>query len=229
MEFDTRLAYFTLYKVFGDRRQVEEVARKHNMEFDDLAQVAMIELWECKKRYVPGEATFKHYAIESIRYKLFAELRRRSALIRIPEEKRHEVRISYESLDKEVHSDTGKTAAFYIPSRQNVEKTVIRKMILEEKLNMLTSFQRSIIELQLEGKTNKEIALNLGSTTGSVNANASSALKKVNPERKRIRKLSGEFAALMDQGAEQEEIMKRLHLTPTQFRNYKYRYNKASS
>jgi RNA polymerase sigma factor (sigma-70 family) len=227
-EENRKLIYRAIYSKYKTHEAVERIARKYGMDFEDVEQIAAETLYKCCLRFKEtGEATFAHYAITTIQQQIYTEFVRRGEMVRIPHEKRKDIKHEYTSLDLQL-GDTEETFLGLLPSNFNVEKRVIRKITLEEKMNMLKENERKVIMMKINGKTEKEIAETLDRSKSSVQMLLIKGLKRINPNyNKQVKNLMKEFTELYDQGKRKEEIMDALKITAKAYTNYKYRYNKT--
>lgn len=223
-----KLIYQAIYSQYGSQGAIERIAKKYGMDFSDVEQIGAETLYKCCLRFQEqGESTFANYAIRNIQMQIQTEFRRRGEMVRIPDEKRKDIKHEYQSLDTPL-GDTDETFASLLPSTVNVEKKVIRKITMEEKLETLKEIEREVILLKLNGKTEKEIAKKLGKSTGAIQMTFIRGLKKIDPNYSRqVKNLMKEFTELYSQGKSKEEIMKKLEINDKAFTNYKYRYNKG--
>ena len=147
-----KLIYQGIYSLLGTHQNAESFARYYGMEFSDLEQIAAMELWRvCQRFKDEGEATFAHYAITCIKYRILCEVRRKGHLIRVPDERAGRPEpYQMENLDKPIFEDGQKRMLHeYIPSKADVEEIVIKKLTLEEKLSRLNPSERTLIYMKL--------------------------------------------------------------------------------
>lgn len=218
-----KLVYVAIYSLYKNHKTAENIAKENYMEFDDLVQIGNIVLLGCIKNNDNKTASFAHYVITSIKREIFFTLKYRGSLIAVPwntqEEKKDLLSLDYEAENDETFLD-------FLPITNNVEKSVIKKITLEEKLNCLNDKYRQVISYKLKGLNDIEIAEIFGTTNRAISLVVNKALKKINPEAKMQRRMMVDFIELYELGLSKQEIMKKLQITPEKYRNYKWRYKK---
>lgn len=150
-----------------------------SMDFDDLMQIGRIGVCKAVSRFETGKCSFFTFAYLRIKSEICHELQRATAKKR--------------GYNKTLSTETevGETATLmtYLPDKVNVEEYVIRKVLLEERMKMLSKHQRAVVELRSQGYKFCEIAEILGKT--SISADRSlSATYGLAIKRMRVRGIS---------------------------------------
>lgn len=221
-----RLAFYALRLIWPQQERQRRAALINGMEYEDFNQIALTELWRCCVQHdeSEGEKGFREFAIKSIRYALLDVFRRKSSLIKYPDDVKERAEVhSFESPAPETGRG-GDPVDMHsiIPSSTNVERQVILKLTLEEKLSVLNPNERFIIRCKLVGQTQKEIE-NDGYSVERQNYFIRQAYKKLGIKHDR----SGRkdlFISLYNAGKSQDEIMRALQIDKFTFRNYRKTY-----
>jgi RNA polymerase sigma factor (sigma-70 family) len=140
---------------------------------EDLIQTGYEGTIEALQEYKQGHGTFMNY-LHFVLMNKFKELSRE-----LLADKRKAIffTTSYHQEVKEGTSDSFEI--FLSDNRINVEKEVIRKIMVEEKLNLLTPKQKQIFLAFLEGFTLQEIADKLGYHKSTIHGHLVKAIMKM--------------------------------------------------
>jgi RNA polymerase sigma factor (sigma-70 family) len=169
-----------ILSVMKKKRLFSEKVRKIlDMTTEDLIQVGYEGALKAIKGFQPGKGTFSNllYVTVSQAYGLqfqYAETEKR---------KRDEV-----SYDKGISEEN--TMEYYlVDQRTNVEKTVITRMMLEEKLSLLSSIQRETFQRFFVGYTYSEIGEQMGAHKSTVARRMEAALIRMCGQKINLAKL----------------------------------------
>lgn len=221
-----RLAFYALRKIWPDQARQLRSALKCGMEYEDFDQIALAELWRCclKHDETQGEKGFRSFAIRSIRFAVLDAMRRKGSLIRYPDDMKERAEVEYfESNAPESNRGDGEVDLHsLIASTVNVERQVILKLTLEEKLSVLNPNERVIITCKLSGESQKDMERK-GYSVNRQNYFIRKAYAKLGVERDRFGR-KNKFIALYNEGKSQEEIMQALQIDKYSFWSYRKTY-----
>lgn len=216
-----RLAFFSLRLIWPDQAHQLRAALKHGMEYEDFDQIALAELWRCCLQHDEdqGEKAFRGFVVKSVRFAVMDVFRRKGSLIKYPDEMKERAQIDY--LESKAEADE---LDFHnlIPANTDVERYVLLKLTLEEKLSVLNPDERLVIRCKLAGESQKDIQ-EKGYSVPRQNYFIRKAYDKLGVKRDR----SGRkdlFISLYNAGKSQDEIMRAMQIDKWSFRNYRKTY-----
>lgn len=141
-----RLAYRVIIKRF---RRIEIAINVLKTTEEDLMQFCRMKIFESVNKYKQGLSCFLYLAF---RY-LISELR--GLEVKAKAEKR---KIYDSLLSSDAEMESGEFFINFFPSNMNVEREVIRKISLEEKLGPLSEQEKRTLLLYVKGYCMEEIA-----------------------------------------------------------------------
>jgi RNA polymerase sigma factor (sigma-70 family) len=165
---------FVMYhakRYFGSVRRREI---KLGLEDSDMIQLGYIGIWKALEKYEEGKSSFSTFSQYYIRTEWGNHTRRFNSLKRTGER-------DYVSTDLEVNEE-GNTVQDFIPSYENVEKTVLMKIYFEEQLKLLTPLQRAAVIGYIEGYDMRTIAEREQANKRSADRAFRTAMKKLGIE-----------------------------------------------
>lgn len=151
-----RLILATAKRVF---HSIEFACKKLKMDVDDIVQLGYEGALRAIKNFTPGRGTFRHMLNMSVSASLINELERLEASKRQAE---------LVSMDEPIGNGENGLEYYLNDNKTNVEKTVITKMRLEEKLQLLNEIQRDTFMRLFEGYNYEEIGKQMGVTKAAV-------------------------------------------------------------
>lgn len=167
-ESHKHLAKETLYKAYKLPRQL---ARKNQIEFEDLLQYAYTGLWKAAISFQPSKCKFPTHAINHIKWHLNERLRRECPVMKLSANVKYDENEMYRiiSIDKEfVTKDSKVSLHDSISSNVNVEELAIGEYITEKVLTLLNERELKMFNMRLEGMTNQQIGDIYGMTRANV-------------------------------------------------------------
>lgn len=137
--------------------------QKYHLTIDEYYGLAAIGLCKAGKTYNGEKSKFSTYAYKCMFTTIMCELRKNKQAKTIPE-----YQIVY--YQAELENNEGDTASFmnYMPSKENVEDSVLSKVIFDEYTNKLKDRDKKIFSLFREGYKQKEIGKMLGCSQAQV-------------------------------------------------------------
>ena len=137
--------------------------QKYHLAIDEYYGLAAIGLCKAGKTYNGEKSNFSTYAYKCMFTTVMCELRKNKQAKTIPE---HQI-VYYQA---ELENNEGDTASFmnYIPSKENVEDSVLSEVIFDEYANKLKDRDKKIFSLFREGYKQKEIGKMLGCSQAQV-------------------------------------------------------------
>lgn len=221
-----RLAFFALRKVWPHQSQQRRAALANGMEYEDFDQIALTELWRCCLQHdeEQGERAFRTFVIKSIRFAVLDAMRRKGALIRYPDEIKERLQVVYFESHASETNRGGDVVDLHslVESTVNIERQVLLKLTLEEKLSSLNPDERFIILCKLASQTQKDIELK-GYSVARQNYFIRKAYAKLGIKRDRFGRKEL-FISLYNAGKTKEEIMKAMQIDKYAFWSYRKTY-----
>lgn len=159
----------------------EETRYKLHADYEDLIQIGYMAALKAMEGYDSSKGTF----INLLHIKIFQAYGMMFKASNVQKRKGEE--ISYHT---EI-DDASTLEIFLVDYRKNVEKTVIQKMELEEKLNRCKPTEREVFERYMLGYSLKEIAVQMESKKATVGKWLKTAIKKMAGYEIDLRKLGG--------------------------------------
>ncbi|MGE7880357.1 sigma-70 family RNA polymerase sigma factor [Peribacillus muralis] len=154
--------------VFGSFNRMKEL---HSMELEDFLQIGRTAVFKAVKMFEPGKGkSFSSFVHMFIKQRIVE-------CIKFLERERRDQRNEF----RDIETEEGLNILDLMPSRTNVEKFVINKIMIEDFLNQLTERQRQVMELYLKDHNFEEIAEILGrkGKGRSLNKTYNDAMKKL--------------------------------------------------
>lgn len=172
MWMETKSDYAKEQVILGNIGLIKFAMKKLNIKLDDedMFSVGLIGLLEAMNSFDPDRGyQFSTYATNIIIYKF---LRARKKLYR----QKQEMAISF-SLDEKHILDNGDEVSYadIIPDKTCVEEQVLMKVYFEQEFGSLTDYEKTILKLRLEGKSQLDIAMIMGVSQSHI----SKTIKKV--------------------------------------------------
>ena len=132
--------------------------QKYHLTIDEYYGLAAIGLCKAGKTYNGEKSNFSTYAYKCMFTTVMCELRKNKQAKTIPE---HQIFYYQAELD---NNNGGDTALFmnYIPSKENVEDSVLSEVIFDEYASKLKDRDKKIFSLFREGYKQKEICKIVG-------------------------------------------------------------------
>lgn len=221
-----RLAFFSLRLIWPDQGSQLRSALKHGMEYEDFDQIALAELWRCCLQHDEGqgEKAFRGFVIKSVRFAVMDVFRRKGSLIKYPDEMKDRAKIEYFESQAPENSGGSEEVDFHsmLPADTNVERQVLLKLSLEEKLSILNPHERLVICCKLAGESQKEIEKK-GYSVPRQDYFVRKAYDKLGIKRDR----SGRkdlFISLYNAGKSQDEIMRAMQIDKWSYGSYRKTY-----
>ena len=146
----------------------------HDLDYDDMEQIGHIAIWKALKKYKVGESAFSTYCRYDILGAFSGLLKKTLA------ERRTADRYA---ITLETPTTEGITIQDVIPCSTNVEKTVIRKMMIEDKMDGLSTLQRQAVEYFVKGFDVKDMSKILGKSRQNIERAFHRAIEKMGGER----------------------------------------------
>ena len=173
------LKNFAMYhsrRYFGIVRSRET---KLGLEDSDIIQLGYIGILKALEKYEVGKSSFSAFSLYYMQAEWQGHMRKFNA------EKRT---MDRESVSTEVEiNGEGETLREFLPSTDNVEKTVLMKMYFESQIEKLTKLQKTAIFGYIRGYDMKEIAKTLKQPRQSVERAFHRAVEKMGGERISLR------------------------------------------
>lgn len=141
------------------------------MSIEDYYDLAAIGLCKAGSKFDDSKSKFSTYAYKCMFTTVFAEARNKKAEKRIPD---HQIVYYQAEFDDSNGGDTS-TFVNYIPSKENVEESVLSEIIFEEYMSKLKDRDKQIFILFSEGYKQGEI----GKIVGCSQAQVSRVRKKL--------------------------------------------------
>lgn len=145
------------------------------LEDSDVIQLGYIGIWKALEKYKQGKSSFATFS------ECYMNTEWQNHLAKFNSQKRTTDR-EHVSSDVFINED-GDTLADLLPSRENVEKTVLMKVYFENQLNLLSPLQRTAVLGHLKGFQNQEIAKRLKKPRQSVDRAFQRAMEKMTGEK----------------------------------------------
>ncbi|PGK10573.1 RNA polymerase subunit sigma [Bacillus cereus] len=181
------LVLASIKQIFGSYHVASQVAKKNNMELDDLIQIGKVRLWElCLKYNSKLSEAFNTYAIKTLKWKIINELHEKGKVIKVSRSCSPEERNSMKFISVDLYVDGESENGFYAVDPLKLEEEVIISMQCQEVLNQLNSEEKLILIKKSHGFTDEEIGKELGKTRLAINKRKTRAYKKINPDYKRV-------------------------------------------
>lgn len=162
------------------------------MSHDDLIQLGYEAGLTALKKFTPGKAAFLSFMYLCVCQAYDYQFNR------LETGKRKGETVSY---NKSISDENTMEYYYLVDHQTNVEKTVINKIRLEEKLNLCTPVQRTTFLLYLAGYSHREIAQRMNAKNNTVSARIKKALYKMTGKNINILKLGYEKPSFKKQGA----------------------------
>lgn len=145
--------------------------QKYHLSIEDYYGLAAIGLYKAGSNFDGSVSKFSTYAYKCMFTTVFTEIRNKKAEKRVQD---HQIVYYQAELDD---SNGGDTSTFmnYIPSKENVEESVLSEIILEEYMSNLKDRDKHIFILFSEGYKQGEI----GKIVGCSQAQVSRVRKKL--------------------------------------------------
>jgi RNA polymerase sigma factor (sigma-70 family) len=148
------IATKTLYHMFNSPRNL---AKKHNIELEDLVQYAKTAVFIAAKKYNPEKnCKFSSYAISYVHWHVQERLSRECCIFKINPNK-HDWNNMYSVVSIDDKGDETHSFHDLIPSETDVEENVMGNMGEELILNRLNDKQKEIIRLKEKGMSFRDI------------------------------------------------------------------------
>ena len=137
--------------------------QKYHLTIDEYYGLAAIGLCKAGKTYNGEKSNFSTYAYKCMFTAVMCELRKNKQAKTIPK-----YQIVY--CQAELENNEGNTTSFinYVPSKENVEDSVLSEVIFDEYVNKLKDRDKKIFSLFREGYKQKEIGKMLGCSQAQV-------------------------------------------------------------
>ena len=163
----------TVDRMYKNEHQAASVAKNYGLDYQDLLQIGYMELWHMALKHDTKHLNFFGYATTAIRFSLIEATARKGSLVKLPVKGRQEIRDRLVFDNVEDRDDL-------LPDSQNVERYVINKLILEERLSLIKNpINVTIVKLSAVGYSDKEIAAITGFSHQSILARRNRAIKKM--------------------------------------------------
>ncbi|MED4399805.1 sigma-70 family RNA polymerase sigma factor [Metabacillus fastidiosus] len=167
-------------KRYGKQKNFKTSA---DFEFSDAIQLGLIGIWKATDKFKPGKSSFAKFAA----YYIAVEWQN---LARGQNAEKRTLDKELLSIDYEVNEE-GQALQEFLPSYDNVERSVLMKMHFESQLKKLTKLQKVAILSYLKGYHNKETAKALNVTRQAVDNAFHRAVEKMGGERISLRENCG--------------------------------------
>ena len=178
-ESHTYLVKQTLYRAY---RHPKELARRNQIEYDDLLQYAHTGLWKAAITYNSTKCKFPTHAINSIKWHVNERLKRECPIMKLSANVKYDETDMYRiiSMDKEVStSDSIVSMHEVISSDVNVEELAIGEYLTEKLFTLLNERELKMFNMRLEGMTNQQIGDEFGMTRANVRVILLKAKRKI--------------------------------------------------
>lgn len=166
--------------IMSQFNRIEIAVKVLKVAEEDIFQFCRMKIFESINKYKQGMKSFLYFAFVFLKSEL------KDLELKAKAEKR-KVYVAIQSIDTKL--DSGDTFASILPGRCNVEKEVIRKISLEEKLRLLTDRESKCFLLYMEGYNGTEIAKRMNVTRRTAEKNINAALTKMSGKVTSIKKL----------------------------------------
>lgn len=153
------------------------------LEDTDIIQLGYIGIWKALDKYIEGKSSFSTFS------QLYIKSEWQSHFAKFNSETRT---MDREAISTELTvNDDGDTINEFIPSMENVEKTVLMKVYFESQMKLLSPLQRVAVIGHIKGYQNKEIAEWVNKPRQSVDRALKRAIEKMGGEAYTIKENCG--------------------------------------
>lgn len=138
--------------------------QKYHLSIEEYYDLAAIGLCKAVNKFNSSKSKFSTYAYKYMFTTVFTEIKNKKVEKRIPD---HQIVYYQSELD---NSNGGDTSTFmnYIPSKENVEESVLSEIIFEEYMSKLKDRDKQIFILFREGYKMREISKIVGCSQSQV-------------------------------------------------------------
>jgi RNA polymerase sigma factor (sigma-70 family) len=180
------LCFFVINNVlYGSAARASKVAKDNGMELQDFDQIAKMTLWNCCNSFAGPDKAFSSYAVKSIKFAVLDAIRRKSSIIKYGDDIKE--RAGIVSMELPITED-GSPLQEILGDGVDLEKRVVMKITLEERLSVLSENERNVIVSKIYGVSESAIIQKFGYTKPRIDYYKRMALKKlgIDPRQRKI-------------------------------------------
>ena len=162
----------TIDRFFGSEKTARRIASENGADYEDYLQVGYMTLWQITSKHDPSRKAFYYFATRAIKLDLMTFIRRKSSLLKLPDDKAVELKKCLAFSDI-IHFEE------ILPSYYNVENYVVNKVELENRMKALNDLDKKIIKLSMQGYRDREIGQILDKKEGFILCRRNRSIKKM--------------------------------------------------